>query len=114
MGGNVMAGAKVIVLYPAPRDVTAFERAYVQDHSPMVTPHAFKGMTKFVASKVLGTPDGSPLPFYRIAELHFPSMEVLQSAAASSSAQEVVAHAVSISNGGTPIILVGEEEIRHF
>jgi uncharacterized protein (TIGR02118 family) len=64
-----MAGAKVIVLYPAPRDVSAFERAYAQDHAPMVTPQAFQGMTKFVASKVLGTPDGSPPPFHRIAEL---------------------------------------------
>ena len=109
-----MAGAKVIVLYPTPRDVSAFERAYTQEHAPMVTPQTFPGMTKFVASKVVGTPDGSPPPFYRIAELHFPSMEALQSAAASSPAQAAIAHAVSISSGGKPIFLVGEEEIRHF
>lgn len=109
-----MAGAKVIVLYPAPRDVGAFEQAYTQEHAPMVTPQTFPGMTKFVASKILGTPDGSPPPFHRIAELHFPSLEVLQAAAASSSAQKAVAHAVSISSGGKPIFLVGEEEIRNF
>lgn len=109
-----MPGAKVIVLYPAPRDVNAFERAYTQDHAPMVTPQTFKGMTKFVASKVVGTPDGKAAPFYRIAELHFPSMEVLQAAAASSPAQHAVAHAVSISSGGSPIFLVAEEETRHF
>ena len=109
-----MAGAKVIVLYPTPRDASAFERAYTQEHAPMVTPQTFKGMTKFVAVKVLGTPDGSPPPFSRIAELHFPSMEILQSAAASSSAQKAVAHAVSISTGGKPIFLVGEEEVRSF
>lgn len=109
-----MAGAKIIVLYPIPRDVSAFEQAYTQDHAPMVTPQTFQGIAKFVASKVLGTPDGSPPPFYRIAELHFPSMDVLQSAAASPSAQPVIAHAVSISSGGKPIILVGEEEVRSF
>ena len=109
-----MAGAKIIVLYPTPRDVGEFEREYTQDHAPMVTPQTFQGMTKFVASKVLGTPDGSPPPFYRIAELHFPSMEVLQSAAASSSAQQAVAHAVAISSGGKPIVLVGEEDVRNF
>jgi uncharacterized protein (TIGR02118 family) len=81
-----MAGAKVVVLYPAPRDVDSFERAYTRDHAPMVTAQNFKGITRFVASKVVGTPDGSPAPFYRIAELHFPSMQALQDAAASSSA----------------------------
>ena len=71
-------------------------------------------MTKFVATKIVGTPDGSAAPFYRIAELHFPSMEVLQAAAASASGQQAVAHAVSISSGGQPIFLVAEEETRLF
>jgi hypothetical protein len=62
----------------------------------MVTPQNFKGIGKFVASKVVGTPDGSPALFHRIAELHFPSMEVLQAAAASPSAQQVIAHAVHL------------------
>ena len=109
-----MAGAKLIVLYPSPRDVNAFERAYTQDHAPMVTPQNFKGISRFVASKIVGTADGSPPPFYRIAELHFPSMETLQAAAASSSAQQAVAHAVSISSGGKPIVLVAEEETKNF
>lgn len=43
-GGFIMAGAKLIVLYPSPRDVNAFERAYTQDHAPMVTPQTFKGL----------------------------------------------------------------------
>ncbi len=109
-----MPGAKVIVLYPSPRDVSTFERAYTQDHVPMVTTQNFKGIQKFVASKVVGTADGSAPPFYRIAELHFPSMEVLQAAAASAPAQQVVAHAVSISSGGKPVFLVAEEETRTF
>lgn len=109
-----MAGAKVIVLYPAPKDVDAFERAYTQEHAPMVTPETFPGMTKFVASRIVGTPTGSAAPFQRVAELHFPSLEALQAAAASPSAQQAVAHAVSISSGGMPTFLVAEEEIRHF
>jgi uncharacterized protein (TIGR02118 family) len=109
-----MAGAKIVVLYPAPRDVSAFERAYMNEHAPMVTPQNFKGMTRFVASKIVGTPDGSAPPFHRIAELHFPSLAVLQTGAGSASAQQVVAHAVSISSGGKPIVLVAEEETRDF
>lgn len=109
-----MPGAKVVVLYPTPPDQSAFERAYTQDHAPMVTGQNFTGIQKFVASRVVGTPDGSAPPFCRIAELHFPSMEALQAAVASASAQKVVAHAFSISSGGAPMILVAEEETTTF
>jgi len=109
-----MAGAKLVVLYPAPRDVKAFEQAYTNDHVPMVTVENFKGIKKFVAAKIVGTPDGRPAPFYRIAELHFPSNEALQAAAASSAAQQAVAHAISISSGGRPLFLVAEEEVKNF
>jgi uncharacterized protein (TIGR02118 family) len=109
-----MAGAKIVVLYPTPRDMNAFERSYTQDHVPMVNPENFKGISKFMASKVVGTPDGSPARFHRIAELHFPSMEALQAAAGSSSAQRVVGHAVSISSGGAPVVLVAQEESKTF
>jgi uncharacterized protein (TIGR02118 family) len=109
-----MAGAKLVVLYPYPQDVDAFERAYTEEHVPMVNENSMKGITKFVATKVLGTADGSALPFYRMAELHFPSLEALQECASSVSAQEAVAHAVSIPSGGKPLFLVAEEQITNF
>jgi uncharacterized protein (TIGR02118 family) len=109
-----MSGAKVIVLYPSPRDVDEFERVYTQDQVPMDTAQNFKGIQKFVASRVVGTADGTALTYYRLAELHFPSMEALQAAAASTSAQQVVGHAISISTGGKPLFLVAEEETKTF
>jgi uncharacterized protein (TIGR02118 family) len=109
-----MAGAKVVVLYPTPADVNIFERAYINDHAPMVTPENFRGIKKFIASKIVGTADGSAPPFHRIAELHFASLEALQAAAGSVSGQKVVAHAVSISSGGKPTILIAEEETNTF
>lgn len=109
-----MPGAKVIVLYPSPPGRNAFERVYTQEHVPMVTAQNFPGIEKFAASRVVGTADGSAPPFYRLAELHFPSMEALQAAAGSASAQKVVAHAVSISSGGKPVFLVAEEETKTF
>jgi uncharacterized protein (TIGR02118 family) len=109
-----MSSAKVIVLYPTPRDVSEFERVYTQEHAQMVTPQNFKGIQKFVASRVVGTADGTAPPFYRLAELHFPSMEALKAAAGSASAQNVVAHAISISSGGKPLFLVAEEETKTF
>ena len=91
-----MPVAKMIVLDPTPLDVDAFERVYTHDHAPMVTAQNFRGIQKFVGSKVLGAPDGTAPPFCRVAELHFASMETLQSAAASASAQEVVAASVGL------------------
>ncbi len=87
-----MAAAKLIVLYPSPPDPGTFKRQYTQDHVPMVTAQNFRGIQKIVAARVVGTADGSPPPFCRPTELHFPSMEALQAAAASPSAQKAVAH----------------------
>jgi uncharacterized protein (TIGR02118 family) len=109
-----MAGAKLVVLYPYPQNVDVFERAYTEEHAPMVNENNMKGISKFVATKVVATADGSAPPFYRIAELHFPSLEALQASASSTSAQKVVAHAVSISSGGKPLVLIAEEETTNF
>lgn len=108
-----MAETKIVVIYPRPTDVDAFEKAYIEEHVPLAVEN-IKGMTKFVATKVLGTPDGSTPPFHRIAQLYFPSMQGLQESVASPGAQEAVAHAFAISTGGPPIVLVAEEETTTF
>ena len=108
-----MAETKIVVIYPRPTDVDAFEKAYTEDHIPLAV-EKIRGMTKFAATKVLRTPDGSTPPFYRIAELYFPSMPALQECLASAGTREAVAHASAISTGGPPIILVAEVETTTF
>src|SRR5262249_33008117 len=98
-----MADTKVVVIYPYPADPDAFEKAYVNDHVPLAK-EKIKGMTRFVATKIVGTPDGQKPPFYRIAELHFASIEALKESLSSAGAQQAVAHAFSISTGGSPIV----------
>ncbi|MEP7213513.1 MAG: EthD family reductase [Acidobacteriota bacterium] len=100
---------KLLVLYPPPANAAEFERAYTEDHAPMVTSEAFPGITKFVQVKVVGTPDGSSPQYARIAELHFDSISDLQKAAGGEGASATVAHANEISTGGAPLILVCEE-----
>ncbi|MDQ3584041.1 MAG: ethyl tert-butyl ether degradation protein EthD, partial [Pseudomonadota bacterium] len=41
------------------------------------------GKTRFVATKVVGTSNGTRPPFYRIAEVHFPSLQALRACAQS-------------------------------
>ncbi len=109
-----MAGAKLMVMYPAPKDLAAFEHAYNSEHIPMAAPiFQAAGATKAILSKTTGAPAGSPA-FHRIAEIHFPSLTVLQACAASKGGQDALAHAHKISNGGPPVVMIAEEEIVNF
>ena len=107
-----MGNVKLIVIYPCPKDIEFFERVYKNEHVPMAV-EKLGGKTKIVASKIVGSPQGTP-PFHRIAEIHFPSMEALQACAASDGGKQTLANAVAISSGGAPIFLVAEEEVFVF
>lgn len=107
-----MPDVKMMVMYPQPTDVAAFEKVYVDEHVPMAV-DKLAGKTKIVATKVLGAPAGTPA-YYRIAEVHFPSMDALNACAASPGGQETLAHAGAISTGGPPVVLVAEEETYTF
>jgi uncharacterized protein (TIGR02118 family) len=100
---------KLIVLYPPPADVTTFERRYHAEHAPMVV-QKIPGLKKFLAARVLGTPAGSAAPYQRVAELYFDSSESLQAAMASPGGQAAVAHAMEISTGGPPVVLIAEDD----
>ena len=107
-----MADVKLVVIYPRPKDVDVFEKIYQDEHVPLAVAK-LAGKTKIVATKMLGSPQGAP-PFYRIAEVYFPSMQALEECAASEGCKEALAHAVKISSGGAPIFLVAEEETITF
>ena len=107
-----MAGVKLIVMYPRPKDIAAFEKVYLTEHVPLAV-EKLKGKTKLVATKVTASPQGTP-PFYRIAEIHFPSMEALQTCAASDGGKQALGHAAKISSGGPPVVMIAEEESFNF
>jgi uncharacterized protein (TIGR02118 family) len=107
-----MASVKLIVIYPSPQNVGAFEKIYQNEHVPLAVTKLV-GKSKIVATKVLGSPQGTRF-FYRIAEVDFPSMQALRACAASDGGKEVLAHTVKISSGGPPIFLVAEEETFTF
>jgi uncharacterized protein (TIGR02118 family) len=107
-----MAEVKLVVIYPRPKDVDAFEKVYQDEHVPLAVAK-LGGKTKIVATKILRSPQGNP-PFYRVAEVYFPSMQALEACAASEGGQEALAHAVKISSGAAPIFVVAEEETITF
>ena len=75
---------KLVVIYPRPNDVEAFEAVYNRDHLPMAVAK-LAAKNKIVATRVLGSPAGEP-PFHRVAEVYFPSLEALEQCAASEGA----------------------------
>jgi uncharacterized protein (TIGR02118 family) len=103
----IMTSVKLIVAYPQPKDVQAFEAVYQKEHVPLAV-GKLEGKTKIVSTKILSSRQDAPL-FYCIAEVHFPSMEALQRCAESAGGKETLAHAVKISSGGPPVIMIAEE-----
>ena len=101
-----MAGALAIVLYPPPTDTATFEQVYEEEHVALAQriPH----LTRFVQIRIVGSP-GGPAPYHRVAELHFASMEALQAALGTPEAQAAVGHAMQISTGGPPTILLAQQ-----
>ena len=107
-----MANARLVVMYPRPKDIDAFEKVYQSEYIPLAVAK-LQRKTKIIATRVLASPQGTP-PFYRIAEIHFRSMADLEACAASDGGKEALAHAVTISSGEAPIFLVTEEETFSF
>jgi uncharacterized protein (TIGR02118 family) len=107
-----MKSVKLIVAYPQPKDVQEFDKVYQEEHVPMAVAK-LAGKTKIVATKVLQSPQGEP-QFYCIVEVHFPNMDALQQCAQSAGGEETLAHAVKISSGGPPVVMIAEEDTFTF
>ena len=105
-----MAGAKIFVCYPHPKDAVVFEKAYAEEHLPLAGPILAKaGAQKVVFTKLSDSPQGKP-HFYRIAEIHFASVQALKDALASPDVQRVVADANRISSGGPVVAMLSGED----
>jgi uncharacterized protein (TIGR02118 family) len=100
--------AHLLVMYPAPRDADAFDRAYREQHLPYAAPRLVGASG--VVSKRVSAPAGKP-PYYAISDITFPTLAALQSCAASAGGKEAIAHATSISTGGPPTVLVVTDDL---
>lgn len=104
-----MKAAKLIVMYPKPADEVIFERRYEYEHVPMAV-QKLAGKIRFDANLITSAPGMEQAPYHRIAEVYFPSLQVLEDCLNSPGGQETAAHAVEISSGGAPVFLIAEVE----
>lgn len=97
---------KLTVLYTPPTDVDAFEAHYLSVHMPLAA--AIPGLQRAETSVCVATPDGSPVPFHRIAELYFDSPEALQAGFATDEGRKAGADAAELAarTGGSVSMVV--------
>ena len=104
-----MSNARLVVLYPHPTDVEAFEKDY-EAHLALL--HEKTGIPAdqkpYMVVKFAPGPDGPP-PYYQMFSMPFESVEAMQGALGDPGFQAVAADSVRISSGGAPTILAGTE-----
>ena len=94
---------KAVVLYRPPEDPGAFERYYAETHTALAK--AIPGLQRFEAAQGIATPDGSAVPYQRIAELTFDDVEALQAGMASEEGQAAVNDILNFATGGMTIFI---------
>jgi uncharacterized protein (TIGR02118 family) len=102
-----VSNAKLIVLYPPPADVAEFERAYFEEHVPMM-----REMLPGARALIAHVTDAAapPAPYHLAVELYGESVEAIKSFLGTPDGQKLAGHAVSISTGGAPTLLFSEED----
>jgi len=96
-----MAG-KLTVLYGHPDDPEAFENYYANTHMPLVDKIPLQS---YEVAKIVATPDGSDLPYYRIFEGYSEDMEQLQNSLATQEGQAAVGDIPNFATGGATIFI---------
>jgi uncharacterized protein (TIGR02118 family) len=94
---------KAIVLYGPPEDPDAFERYYPDTHAGLAK--AIPGLRQFESARGVATPDGSDVPYQRIAELSFDDMDALQSGMGSEKGQAAVDDIPKFATGGATMFI---------
>ena len=100
---------QLLVIYPPPQDLAAFDRAYREEHLPFARPR-LAGATGVATKRVLGAPGGTPFAHW-ISVVDFPNAETAKRCAQSKSGQEALKHAASISSGGPPQFLLIDDAV---
>ncbi|MGB1799530.1 MAG: EthD family reductase [Gammaproteobacteria bacterium] len=104
-----MANAKLIIHFPHPHDVYAFDHVYKEELIPLIT-GKLDGKTKLVTTTALPHAHHIIPAYHRSTEIYFPSEDVLLASTQSDAGKEVLACAAEISTGGAPSFVIAEEE----
>ena len=90
------------VLYGHPDDPEAFENYYANTHMPLVDKIPLQS---YEVAKIVATPDGSDLPYYRIFEGYSEDMEQLQNSLATQEGQAAVGDIPNFATVGATMFI---------
>lgn len=94
---------KLTVMYGQPKSAPDFEKYCAETHLPIAG--KMKDVRKIELSKVVGTPDGSAPPIYRLADLYFDDLDHLNSVMGSPEGQATVADLPNFATGGVTVLI---------
>lgn len=99
---------KITALYTPPADPAAFDEHYTAVHIPLVD--TMPGLIRQETARTVGTPDGSPPPYHRTAELYFQDSAAIAAAFGSPEGSRTAADARSLAErtGCTMTLLISE------
>ena len=100
---------KLTVLYGQPKDSAAFERYYMEVQTPLAL--KVKGVRRIEIARVVGTADGSPSPYFRIADLYFDDAKHLQECLASKEGQAAAADIANFATGGVTMLIADVQDL---
>lgn len=93
---------RLLVLYGHPTDPAAFDSYYHEVHIPIA--RKMKGLKKWTIGKVIDSPDGSPSPYYLIAELYMDTRADFDQLLASPEGRAAVADVPMFATGGVTFL----------
>ena len=99
--------AHLLILYPIPKNAAEFDNRYREEHLPYAGPR-LEGATGVATRRVVG-PALAPPPYHLLSDVSFPSFDALKACAMSAGGKEALAHAASISTGGSPMVIVVDD-----
>jgi uncharacterized protein (TIGR02118 family) len=88
--------------YGHPKDPAAFDAHYEATHRPLA--EKIPGLASFTARRCASL-DGSPAPYYLLAELSFASAEALSAGLASPEGQASAADLANFADGGVTMFV---------
>ena len=100
---------KLTVLYGQPKDPVHFERYYLETHIPVAL--RVRGVRRFEIAKVTGMLDGSPPPYYRLADLYFDDVAQMQEGLASPEGQATAADLANFATGGVTLMIAEVQDL---
>lgn len=101
--------AKLVALYRAPSDPTAFYSYYYDSHVPIAK--RLPGLRKYEVSTAAFAPDGDASPYHLVATMHFDSVEAIEQAMESPQGQTAAADLSNFADGGVDLIYFDDNEV---